>query len=91
MSPLRSLWEAVVVAFSDIWRQAGELNVAGIAVPTIITSFQDPEFPRHRMSLPLARGQALPSPEAIYTLRKYLSRAHTFTNGYIRMYTVFIR
>ena len=38
-----------------------------------------------------AWGQAHPSPKAIYTIRKYLSRAHTFTNGYIRMYTVINR
>ena len=38
-----------------------------------------------------ARGQAHPSPEAIYTLRKYLSRVHTYTNGYNRVYTAFMK
>jgi len=60
------------------------MKLAIIYVQTINTSFQFTEKGF------LAWGQAHPSPVAIYSLRKYLSRAHTFTNGYIRVYTFII-
>ena len=85
MSPLRGLgnrWESHFQIYED--RRVKWSRMLILFQPLL------PLFQTLNESSSRAWGQALPSPEAIYTLRKYLSRVHTYTNGYIRMYTVFI-